>query len=102
MIPNPNLLAYIALLAWPLVALYFYSTRPIGQATVWTILGGYLLLPVGSNIKFEMIPVFDKYSTSSLAALVGCVLVTRKLPRVWYRFGLAEFLILMLLISPFI
>src|SRR5215831_754798 len=102
MTPNPNLFAYIALLSWPVVALYLYSTRPIGRATLWTILGGYLLLPVGANIKFEMIPAFDKYSISSLVALVGCVFVARQLPRVWHRFGLAEFLILMFVICPFI
>ena len=50
----------IALLLWPIVGLWLYQSRPIGQATLWTILGGYLLLPAGGSIKFEMIPAFDK------------------------------------------
>ena len=43
--------AVAALLIWPLVALWLYQTRPVNQATLWTILGGYLLLPVGAAIK---------------------------------------------------
>ena len=46
-----NWFATLALLAWPLVALWLYQTRPVSQATLWTILGGYLLLPVGASIK---------------------------------------------------
>ena len=99
---NPNLLAYSALILWPLVALYLYSTRPVGVATIWTILGGYLLLPVGAAIKFELIPAFDKESIPSLAAFVGCMLVTRRIPRVSNGFGFAEVLILMLLLGPFV
>jgi len=87
---------------WPLVALYLYSTRPVGQATVLTILGGYLLLPVGADIKIEQVPPFDKISVPNLAALIGCVLVARRLPRIWHRFGLAEILIVIFLLSPFI
>ena len=67
---TPNWIAYIALGLWPLVALYLYSTRPIGQATVWTILGGFLLLPVGADIKIEQVPPFDKMSIPNLAALI--------------------------------
>ena len=97
---NPNLLAYTALILWPVVALYLYSTRPIGPATIWTVLGGYLLLPVGAAIKFELIPAFDKDSIPNLAALAGCILVARRFPRVWHGFGIVEILILMLLLGP--
>ena len=57
---NPNWVAYIALLIWPGVALYLYSSLPFGKATLWTILGAYLLLPVGAQIKFAGVPAFDK------------------------------------------
>jgi len=97
-----NPVTVLALLFWPVVALWLYKTRPIGQATLWTILGAYLLLPVGADIKFEMIPQLDKSSIPNLAAFLGCMIVLRKPIRFWKGFGLAELLILMLIICPFI
>jgi hypothetical protein len=96
-----NWFATLALLAWPVVALWLYKTRPINQATLWTILGAYLLLPVGASIKLaEGIPQLDKTSIPNLAAFAGCLL-TRRL-RFWNGFGVAEVLLLMLLIGPFV
>jgi hypothetical protein len=99
---HPNLFAYFALLIWPVVALYLYSKFPIGQATLWTILGGYLLLPVDADIKFKMIPVFNKNSIPNLAALISCAIFARQLPSFFRRFGLPEVLIFLLLVGPFI
>jgi hypothetical protein len=99
---TPNWFATFALVIWPVVALYLYRTKPVSQATLWTILGGQLLLPVGAAIKFEMVPQFDKISIPNLAALIGCMLVLRRPPRLWYRFGLPELLLLMLLVGPFV
>jgi hypothetical protein len=97
-----NWIAYFALLIWPVVALYLYSRLPVGQATLWTILGGYLLLPDTLAIKVEMIPAFDKSTMPNLAALIGCTLYARRLPKIFHAFGLAEVLILLVLIGPFI
>ena len=99
---TPNWFSTVALVLWPIVALILYQTRPVNQATLWTILGGWLLLPVGAAIKVEMIPPFDKGSIPTLAAFVGCMLVLRRPPRLCYQFGLPEMLLLMLLIGPFI
>ena len=98
-----NWFATVALLLWPLVAFWLYSTRPVTQATLWTILGGYLLLPVGASIKLaEGIPQLDKISIPALAALAGCLLFSKRRLRFWYGFGLAEVLLLMFLVGPFI
>ncbi len=102
MTPNPNLFAIIALLAWPAVALFLYQTRPLRQATLWTILGGYLLLPVGTSIKFEMIPQFDKVSIPNLSALIGCTLIAGRSVRWSNGFGLPEVLLLTFLLGPFV
>jgi hypothetical protein len=99
---EPNWFAYAALLIWPAVALYLYSNLPIGRATVWAILGGYLLLPVGTVIKFEQVPGFDKQSIPNLAALICCILFTGRMPKFFRGFGFAELLIIPLLVSPFI
>ena len=98
-----NWFATLALLAWPFIALWLYQTRPVNQATLWTILGGYLLLPVGASIKLaEGIPQLDKISIPALAALAGCFFFARRPLRFWNGFGLAEVLLLIYLISPFV
>jgi hypothetical protein len=99
---TPNLFAMAALLTWPIVAIVLYHTRPVGQATLWTILGAYLLLPVGASIKFEMIPQFDKSSIPSIAALVGCLLVAGRLRWLGHGSGLVQLLVVALLIGPFV
>jgi len=99
---EPTLVAFAALLLWPVVSLVLFQTRPIGQAILWTVLGGYLLLPVGTEIKFEGIPKFDKSSIPSIAAFLGCLLVARQPLRFRNGFGLAEVLLLAMLIGPFI
>jgi len=91
-----------ALLIWPVVALYLYSKLPVSQATLWTILGGYLLLPTDLQIKYKMIPAFDKVTIPSLAALIGCMFVARRLPKFFHGFGIAEVLVLSILIGPFV
>jgi hypothetical protein len=99
---HPNVLAYVALLIWPLVALCLYARLSVGQATLWTILGGYLLLPVGTGIKLEMVPAFDKQSIPSISALIGCTVFAGRSLKFFRGFGIAEVLILLLLIGPFI
>jgi hypothetical protein len=99
---NLNVTTLLALFGWPVVAVWLYSTRPIGQATLWTILGGFLLLPVDAVIKFDMIPQLDKYTIPSFVALAACTLIKGRTIRFGNRFGLAEVLILGFLASPFI
>src|SRR4051794_24081234 len=100
--PYANWFAFVALLAWPVVALWLFHARPVNAALLWTILGGYLLLPVGASIKFEGVLPLDKSSIPNLAALVGCLFIARRSLRLFHGFGIAEVLILMLLVGPFI
>jgi hypothetical protein len=100
---TPNWFATVALLAWPIVALWLYHRRPVGQATLWTILGAQLFLPAGIFIKLAQgIPQLDRISIPSLAALMGCILYARRPLRFWNGFGLPEVLLLMSITSPFI
>jgi hypothetical protein len=99
---TPNLFSYVALLCWPIVALLLYKFCPVTQATVWTILGGFLLLPVGLQIKFEMIPQFDKNTIPNVCALIGCIAVSPRLLRIERRTGLIEILIAIYISSPIV
>lgn len=96
----PNSFAYFTLIAWPAVAIVLYATRPVVQATLWTILGAQLLLPVGTIFKIAMIPQFDKYSIPSLCVLVGSMFATARPIRLWRKFGAVEALMLVFLFSP--
>jgi len=95
-------LATLAIALWPLVAIYFYRALPLGMATLWTILAGQLLLPVGTAIKIAMIPLFDKATVPNLCAFVGCILVARRPPKLFASAGLIEVFIVMNLIGPLI
>ena len=96
----PNSFAYLTLIAWPAVAIVLYAMRPVVQATLGTMLGAQLLLPVGTVFKIAMIPQFDKYSIPSLCLLVGCMFATARPIRLWRKFGPVEVLMLVFLFSP--
>jgi hypothetical protein len=97
-----NLFAIFALLMWPLIAVWLYSALPIGRATIWTILGGQLLLPVGTIIKIPTIPQFDKGSIPSICIALGCMIVERRRLRIFARMGLLDLLIVLYLIVPLV
>lgn len=97
---TPNLFASFSLIAWPFVALYFYSSRPAAAATVWTVLAAYMLLPVGTFFKIEMIPQFDKTSIPNLCALVGCMVVARRPSRTTSGVGVVEVLVVFCIVGP--
>jgi hypothetical protein len=101
-IMTPTLLATLALSIWPVVVFTLYRVRPIGQATLWAILGAYLLLPVGTSIKFEGVPQFDKSTIANLSALLGCILIAGRSIRFSNGFGLAEVFVLTLVVGPFV
>ena len=99
---NLNWTTTAALLGWPVLSFFMYQTRSVTRATLWTILGAYMLLPVGADIKFKMIPDLDKSTIPNLAALFGCVVLCGRSIRPFKGFGLPEFLIVVLMICPFI
>ena len=47
----------------------FIRSCSVEKATLWIILAGQLLLPVGTSFKFEMIPIFDKSSIPTFVFL---------------------------------
>ncbi len=99
---TPTWFAYVMLFSWPIAALCLYRTRPIGQATIWTILGAYMLLPAGFYYKIPMIPGFDKSSISNFAALLGCILVARRRIRFFDQSGIVKLLISVFIFSPLV
>jgi hypothetical protein len=97
-----NWIATSALVLWPVFALVLYRVCAVGTATIATILSGYLLLPVGTSIKFEGIPAFDKHSLPGLVTLVGCIIATGRVPGIIRGFRFSDMVITVLLLSPFV
>jgi hypothetical protein len=99
-----SFLAPLALILWPILSLQFFRRVDPGTATMWTILGGVLLLPERYDFDFPLIPPLDKNSLPSIIALIGCLRVSARPVRlkVHRRWGTPEWLMTAFLISPFI
>lgn len=98
----PNNFAYFALIIWPFISLLFYRHMPIVQATFWTIVGGFLLLPVKTAIDFPFIPPLDKESVPVISALLGCIYIKKAKIRLLPKNGIERWLIIGLILTPFI
>lgn len=96
-----SLLAYAALLAWPVVSFVLFRALRFSNAIVWTVLGALLLLPAQIAIKIPMVPALDKNSLASLGVLLGVVAFGRQ-RRVLSQFGLVEVLAAIYVIGPII
>lgn len=97
----PNMIAYGALLLWPLVSLALYMMLPAGRATIWTVLAGYLILPVGLSFDFPGVPPMDKGIIPNLCALILAPLMARRGEFRWPRSVTVNVLLLVLVLSPF-
>lgn len=94
-----NWFSIAALFAWPLVTTIFYKSMSTVRATVWTILGGFLILPPEVIVKIPMIPGLDKNSIPNICAAIGYFVVARH--RSPFRASrLANLLIVVFLVSP--
>ncbi len=70
-----NSFAYLMLVCWPLVTLVLFRRLPLPQALCWSVVAGYLLLPVRAGWNFPMIPTIDKTLIIGLsAAIMGAIM----------------------------
>jgi len=97
-----NGFAYAVLAAWPLFAIYWYRTKNIQTATIITILGGFLLLPVKTEIDLPMIPGMGKHTTPVVAVLIGCWLIKKQSILCLNELGKVKYLVVLLIVTPFI
>jgi hypothetical protein len=95
----PNDFAYFTLLVWPIVSIALYVKYPVIVATFWTIVGGYLLLPVGVEYDFPLIPPLDKKSIPAIMAFIGCRYIAKKEINILPLPGIERKLIILLLLG---
>ncbi len=74
----PNAFAYVMLFSWPLVAVVLFRALPLQKALIWTILGGYLVLPSATGVDVPLIPDIDKSLVPALSALFLCMIFAPK------------------------
>lgn len=98
----PNLVAYLALIIWPFVSFIFFRRMQTVPALIWTILGGFLILPVKVAIDLPMIPALDKESIVALSALIGCIFIKKEPIKLIPESGLEKKFFIILLILPLI
>lgn len=65
-----NSLAYLALLAWPVLCLVLFRTQKLERALIWSILGGYLFLPPLTEFNLPLVPAMDKVSIPNISVLL--------------------------------
>ncbi len=71
----PNSFAYMMLLIWPLVAVGLFRFLPVERALIWTILGGYLILPQSTAFDLPAVPALDKVTLPNLTAFLICFFI---------------------------
>lgn len=61
------LIANIALLGWPLVAMYLFVRLEFPRAIIWSVVLSFLFLPASYGLDFSGLPALDKISVPNLA-----------------------------------
>jgi hypothetical protein len=65
-----NSIAFLALIAWPIVCMWLFRKLPIERALIWSILGGYLFLPMLTEFNLPFVPDMDKTTIPNITALL--------------------------------
>lgn len=94
--------AYFILFSWPVVAFFLFRRLPREEALVWSILGAYMLLPVGVFIDLPAIPALDKTSVPNIAAFILCFLLLREKIRLVPTNGIAKVAVILFVAAPFV
>lgn len=89
----PNGLAYLMLAIWPIACLVMFRKLPIERAIIWSILGGYLLLPPKAEFNLPLVPGMDKTSIPNLTIFLIILFATREKLQLLPRGRLAQLLI---------
>ncbi|MEQ9240845.1 hypothetical protein [Roseovarius indicus] len=79
----PNAFAYLMLMIWPVACVVMFRRMGIERAIIWSILGGYLLLPPRAVFDLPLVPDFNKTSIPNLCALACCLWVAKRRVPIW-------------------
>lgn len=63
---------------WPVFTMMLFILLPAHRALIWSVLGAYLVLPVGTSFEIPVVPSLDKTVISNLSILLCCFLFVRE------------------------
>jgi hypothetical protein len=66
---------------WPLVCVIFFVRMPVEKAAIWSMLGGYLLLPSNMEINGPGLPPLDKMAITAIGTVLLCWMKGTSVPR---------------------
>lgn len=95
----PNAFAFLMLSVWPLVVIAMFRRMAVERALIWSILGGYLILPPVVAIDLPGLPPLDKHTVPALAAAF-CLFVRGRRVRLLPATAPGKILVLTLLLAP--
>ncbi len=98
----PNLIAHVVLLAWPLAIYAMFRLMSVERALIWSILGGYMLLPEATAINLPMIPALSKVTLPNVTAFVMIMLLLGKRIALLPESTLGRGLIGLFILSPIV
>ncbi|MFN6979973.1 MAG: hypothetical protein ACK4OP_17720, partial [Gemmobacter sp.] len=96
----PNTLAYLMLMLWPLVVLVLFAQMRPERAFIWSIVGGYLLLPQVAAFRVPFFPDLDKTTIPALSVLAVAVLVKSHRIALLPQSRLARLLVIGFVLTP--
>ena len=67
----PNSFAYAILVLWPALCALFFMRMPPQKAILWSVFGGFLLLPTSTFVNLPGLPNLTKYLSIELGVLFG-------------------------------
>ena len=100
MIQIGNTTALLALLGWPLMAVFLFRKLPFERALIWSILGPYMFLPQISAIDLPIVPALNKETIPNLMAFGISLAVWGKMPELFPRGWVGRILLVLFIVSP--
>lgn len=97
----PNPIAYLMLFVWPMVSWQFWRRMEPGRALIWTVLGGYLIMPPLTAFNLPILPDLDKTTIPNLVALYCALYLVQTKLEILPKFWIGKALIVLYIASPF-
>lgn len=97
-----NIFAYTAIIAWPIVSVFAFNILSKQKAILFTLLAGYLLLPVKTAFNIPFIPSLGKSNVPVLACFFCLFLVRKQTIGLFSSKGWVKLILLTLISSPFL
>lgn len=74
MIGQPNILAWLVMILWPIFGLILFRVMDHTRAITWGLLLSVMFLPMFVEIDFPAVPALDKERLPAMTAVVGALM----------------------------